>query len=56
MSEELLGGLVFVKGQEEEMMRCCLDDLKAIGIQTNRWMIAAQDCTNHGRVVFFFMN
>ena len=37
------GGRGFRGGQEKEWMGCLLDDLRAFGIQTDQWRIAAQD-------------
>ena len=33
----------FVGGQEKEWIGCLLDDLRAFGIKTDQWTIAAQD-------------
>ena len=33
----------FLGGQEKELMRCLLDDLRAFGIKADKWTIAAQD-------------
>ena len=40
---ELVGGAVSAGGQEKEWMGCLLDDLRAFGINHNKWTIAAQD-------------
>ena len=37
------GGTVSVGGQEKEWMGCLLDDLRAFGIDPDKWTIAAQD-------------
>ena len=37
-----MGGAGCVGGQENEWMGCFLDDLRAFGINTDRWMAAAQ--------------
>lgn len=39
---ELVRGVVSAGGREKEWAGCLLDDLKA-GIETDQWMIAAQD-------------
>ena len=43
MFRELVGGAVPAGGQEKEWMGCLLDDLRAFGIETDQWRIAAQD-------------
>ena len=43
MFGELVGGAVSARGQEKEWMGCLLDDLRAFGIETDQWRIAAQD-------------
>ena len=42
MFGELVGGAVSAGGQEKEWMGCLLDDLRAFGIETDQWRIAAQ--------------
>ena len=37
------GGADCVRGQQEEWMRCFLDDLRAFGVYADQWMTAAQD-------------
>ena len=37
------GGTVSSGRQEKEWMGCLLDDLRAFGIKTDQWTIAAQD-------------
>ena len=39
----LVGGAGCVGGQEEELMGCSLDDFRALAINADQWMIAAQD-------------
>ena len=43
MFGELVGGTVSSGGQEKEWTGCLLDDLRAFGITTDNWTIAAQD-------------
>ena len=43
MFAELVGGAVSAGGQEKEWMGCLRDDLRAFGIETDQWRIAAQD-------------
>ena len=43
MSEEMVGGANYVGGQEKEWMGCCLDDLRAFGINADQRTTAAQD-------------
>ena len=43
MFGELVWGAVSAGGQEKEWIGCLLDDLRAFGIQTDQWGIAAQD-------------
>ena len=43
MFGELVGGAGCVGGQEKEWMECFLDDLRALGINTDQWTTAAQD-------------
>ena len=43
MFGELMGGVGCVRGQEKEWMGCFLDDLRAFGINADRWTTAAQD-------------
>ena len=43
MFGELVGGAGCVGGQEKEWMGCFLDDLRASGINADRWTTAAQD-------------
>ena len=43
MIGEMVGGAGCVGGQEKEWMRCFLDDLRAFGINADRWTTAAQD-------------
>ena len=43
MFGELVGGAGCVRSQEEEWMRCFLDDLRAFGINADQWTTAAQD-------------
>ena len=38
-----MGGAGCVGGQENEWMRCLLDDLRAFGINADQWTTAAQD-------------
>ena len=45
--------MVSAEGHEEEWMGCRLEDQRAIGIQTNQWMITAQDCAKQSRVECF---
>ena len=52
MFGELVGGAVPAGGQEKEWMGCLLDDLRAFGIETDQWRIAAQDAEEwHKRVI-----
>ena len=37
------GGAVSSGGEEKEWMGCLLGDLRAFGIKTDQWAIAAQD-------------
>ena len=39
----LEGGACCVWAQEKEWMGCFLDDLRALGINVDQWMTAAQD-------------
>ena len=43
MFREMVGGAGCVAGQEKEWMGCFLDDLRAFGINADRWTTAAQD-------------
>ena len=43
MFGDLVGGAVSSRGQEKEWMGCLLDVLRAFGIKTDQWTIAAQD-------------
>ena len=43
MFGELVGGAGCVGGHEKEWMGCFLDDLRALGINTDQWTTAAQD-------------
>ena len=43
MFGEMVGGAGCVGGQEKEWMGCFLDDLRAFGINADRWTTAAQD-------------
>ena len=43
MFREMVGGASCVGGQEKEWMGCFLDDLRAFGINADRWTTAAQD-------------
>ena len=43
MFGELVGAVGCVRGQEKELMGCFLDDLRAIGINTDQWTTVAQD-------------
>ena len=43
MFGEMVKGAGCVGGQEKEWMGCFLDDLRAFGIDADRWMTAAQD-------------
>ena len=43
MFEELERGAVSSGGQEKEWLGCLLGDLRAFGIKTDQWTIAAQD-------------
>ena len=43
MFGEVVGGAGSAGGQEKEWMGCLLDDLRAFGIQTDQWTVAAQD-------------
>ena len=43
MFVEMVGGAGCVGGQEKEWMGCFLDDLRAFGINADRWTTAAQD-------------
>ena len=40
---ELVGRTGCVGGQEKELMGCFLDNLRAFGINADRWPTAAQD-------------
>ena len=52
MFGELVGGAVPAGGQEKQWMGCLLDDLRAFGIETDQWRIAAQDAEEwHKRVI-----
>ena len=59
MFGELVGGAVPAGGQEKEWMGCLLDDLRAFGIETDQWRIAAQDAEEWYKIVIqgaeFFM-
>ena len=43
MFGEMVGGAGCVRGQEKELMGCFLDDLRAFGINADRWTTAAED-------------
>ena len=43
MFGELVGAAGCVRGQGKELMGCFLDDLRAIGINTDQWTTVAQD-------------
>ena len=43
MFEEFVGAARCVRGQEKELMGCFLDDLRAIGINTDQCTTVAQD-------------
>ena len=43
MFGELVGGIVCSGGQEKEWMGCLLGDLRAFGIKSDQWTIAALD-------------
>ena len=43
MFGELVGGAGCVGGQEKEWVGCFLDDLRAFGINADKWTTAAQD-------------
>ena len=43
MFGELVRGAGCVGGQENELMGCFLDDLRAFGINADQWTAAAQD-------------
>ena len=43
MFGELVGAAGCVRGQRKELMGCFLDDLRAIGINTDQWTTVAQD-------------
>ena len=43
MFGEMVGGAGCVGGQEKEWMGCFLDDLRAVGFNTDQWTTAAQD-------------
>ena len=59
MFGELVGGVVPAVGQEKEWMGCLVDDLRAFGIETEQWKIAAQDADEWHKIVMqgaeFFM-
>ena len=43
MPGKVVAGVCCVRGQEKEWMECFLNDLRAFGINTDRWATAAQD-------------
>ena len=43
MFGEMVGGAGCVGGQGKEWMGCCLDDLRAFGINADQWTTAAHD-------------
>ena len=51
MFGELVGGAVSAEGQEKGWMGCLLDDLRAFGIETDQWRIAAQGAEEWYKIV-----
>ena len=54
-SASMVGGGGCVGGQEKEWMGCFLDDLRAFGINADRWTTAAQDEGECRRTAEHFM-